>query len=297
MGDPLVSIVIPAFNAERFLAEAVESALSQTLRALEIIVVDDGSTDGTARIAMGFGDQIRYLHQPNSRQAAARNRGIREARGELLAFLDADDVWRRDKLQKQLAVLERHPSAGLVYSGIEVIDADGTPVRQRLPEPLGDQLSAILLGNNSGLFAGSTMLVRRAALVCVGLFDENLPPCEDTDLCWRIATRYSVRFVAEPLVRYRLHSGNTHANVANSTRAWKLLYRKALSDPYVRSRGRVFRARCRGRLYYMLAGDHARSGQLATACWYGLLGMMFWPPNSLRVLSRLTARRWVDWTR
>lgn len=114
MTASLVSCIIPVFNGERFLAEAIKSILGQTYRNVEVIVVDDGSTDDTPSIVAGFGDSVTYIHQENAGPATARNRGIQEARGQFIAFLDADDVWREDKLEKQIARFRERPE--LAYS-------------------------------------------------------------------------------------------------------------------------------------------------------------------------------------
>ena len=111
---PLVSVIIPVYNREKYLAEAIESVLAQTYRPIEVIVVDDGSTDGSADIAKRFGSPVRYYFQPNSGAGAARNRGIAVARGSFLAFLDSDDLWVEDKLTHQMAAFERHSDVDIV---------------------------------------------------------------------------------------------------------------------------------------------------------------------------------------
>src|SRR6185503_2024667 len=113
-----VSAVIPAYQAAAFLADAVESVLAQTEPVGEIVVVDDGSTDGTAAVAASFGDRVRYVRQENQGVAAARNRGVAEARGRLVAFLDADDTWEPEKTARQLAHLRAHPDYAAVYSDL-----------------------------------------------------------------------------------------------------------------------------------------------------------------------------------
>src|SRR5690606_28366702 len=116
-----VSVIIPVYNGERYLAEAVHSILAQTVPTLEIIVVDDGSTDGTARVAQRFGDAVCYVYQPNRGPAAARNRGLERARGEIVAFLDADDLWREGKLACQCARLEADPTLDIVLGHTQFV--------------------------------------------------------------------------------------------------------------------------------------------------------------------------------
>ena len=291
MSAPLVSVVIPAYNAAAFLREAIESVLAQTYRPLEVIVVDDGSTDDTAAIAESFGPPVRCIRQANARQAAARNRGIREAAGEWLAFLDADDTWDKEKLAKQVARLQRDPSLGLVYSSVLEVDASGRPGAYRPARLRGRAWREVLLGLPSGGVCGSTFVVPRRVLDVVGLFDESLAPCEDTDLLWRVARAFPIDFVDEPLVRYRVHGGNDHWNVPKMARAWTSLYEKALAVPAVKAEGRIFRARCRGRLFYMLAGDYARGGRWGPTIGYTLRAALAWPPVAARILAGLAGRR------
>ncbi len=109
----VVSCIGPVFNGERFVAETIESIFAQTYRSIEVLVVNDGSTDGTAKVPEGFGELIRMIHQGNAGQAAARNHGLKAAKGDFIAFQDADDLWLPDKLEIQMKYLEAHPDAGL----------------------------------------------------------------------------------------------------------------------------------------------------------------------------------------
>jgi glycosyltransferase involved in cell wall biosynthesis len=286
----VVSVVIPAFNAEAFIGECIGSALSQTYPQVEVIVVDDGSTDATASVVARFGTAVRCLRQANARQAAARNAGIKAASGEFVAFLDADDVWRPEKLERQLALFEERPELGLVYCSVEEIDPHGKPLGLRRAALRGRAGKEILLGRAGNGICGSTPVVPRRVFDLVGDFDVTLPPCEDMEFFWRVADRLPIDFVDEPLVGYRVHAGNAHKNLRATTRAWKLLYRKALREPGVRSLGLAFRLRCLGRLYYMLSGDHALAGRWLAALGYALRAGISWPPAAGQVLGRLTRR-------
>jgi glycosyltransferase involved in cell wall biosynthesis len=285
--DPFVSVILPAYNATRFIGAAIESVLAQTYSRLELIVVDDGSTDSTASIVRGYRDRVRYIYQENARQAAARNNGLRHATGDLMAFIDADDIWLPQKLEKQVALFKQNPDLGLVYCSLREIDAEGNPLRDLRADLRGHVLERVLLGKFSGGGTGSTSLIPRKVLETVGDFDMDLPPCEDTDLLWRIASRYPIDCVDEVLVLYRLHGGNAHANVKIMTQAWKRLYAKALRNPHVQRLGWRFHRQCYGRLYYMLAGDHAHAGQWINACQYGLYSILWWPPNLLKIMGRM----------
>ena len=123
--QPIASVIIPAYNAGLTICQAVDSALQQTFGAAEVIVIDDGSTDDTRQRLLPYGDSITYLYQHNQERSAARNNGIRHAKGKYLAFLDADDYWAVDKLTKQVALLEQHADLGFVFSWAAAFDSTG----------------------------------------------------------------------------------------------------------------------------------------------------------------------------
>jgi glycosyltransferase involved in cell wall biosynthesis len=167
-----VSVIIPVFNGEAFLAEAVESIQRQDYHPLEIIIVDDGSTDGTARIAASFKDSARYAYQPNSGPAAARNRGLRMAHGNVISFLDADDLWTDIKLELQLARLTDDPSVEIVIGRRQLVRLVGGVDGKHKFEKLSDPRTDLNLG--SAVF-------RRSVFDRVGFFDETLYHCDDWD--------------------------------------------------------------------------------------------------------------------
>jgi glycosyltransferase involved in cell wall biosynthesis len=214
MAPDFVTVVIPAYNAGRFLTDAIGSALAQTHAAREIVVIDDGSTDDTPAVAARFGDAIRWVRKENGGPARARNDGIRLARGELVAFLDADDVWLPHKLERQIAKLAERPHAALVHSLAYNVLSDGSHRELRTPEASdysGDCLERLFHGNR---ITFSTVVARKACLEEVGGFDESLRQAaiEDYDLLLRLASRYPFTVVAEPLIHYRIHGANGSAD-------------------------------------------------------------------------------------
>ncbi len=284
-----VDVIIPAHNAERFLEETLRSALAQSLEC-EILVVDDGSTDRTPEIARSFGKRIRLIQQPNARQAAARNTGVRAGTSQFVAFLDADDVWEPSKLSRQMACLQANPEMGLVYCSIREMDVDSRPLGEHRARLRGKILREILLGADSAAHLGSTCLMRREIFEEVGGFDPDLPPCEDTDLFWRVAARHPVDYVEEPLVGYRIHAAAAHQNLMAMTVAWQGLYRKALADPQVRELGTEFKRQCTARLNYLLAGEHARNGQWIAAARFLVAAGVARPSLVARAAQRLLLR-------
>lgn len=203
----LVSAIIPVYNQERYLAEAIESVLGQTFEDVELIVVDDGSTDRTPEIIAGYRGGLRAFREPNSGWASALNLGIREARGEWIGWLSSDDLWEPPKLARQFEALQKSPSAGVIYTDDLVIDSEGRVLgRRQFPSPRTRR--ARLLGIVRHCFInGSSTLVRRDVFERVGLFDEKDRYTADYDLWLRIAEEHEFLHVAEPLVRYRIHPG------------------------------------------------------------------------------------------
>lgn len=203
--NPLISVIIPAFNAARFLPQALASVAAQTYPAdrIETVVVDDGSSDDTLSIAGDFEGRCPGLHvlsQPNKGVAAARNVGIAASSGELLAFLDADDRWRPDKLAAQADVFRANPELGLVHCGFVFVDQLGAalpdwPRRSRLDE--GDVLLEYIC---DFFLVTSGVLVPRKVLEKVGVFDESLQIGEDNELFLRIVSDFDIGCAARPLL-------------------------------------------------------------------------------------------------
>jgi glycosyltransferase involved in cell wall biosynthesis len=211
---PKVSVIIPTHNRANFLRSAIESVLRQTFQDFEIIVVDDASQDRTPEVIKGFPDQrIRYVgHDSHKGQGASRNAGIKNAVAEYVAFLDDDDEWLPEKLEKQVFLLERSPAkTGMVYTGFCKVDASTHGVISRvIPRKRGSILGDLCLGNCIGTC--STVLMRRECFAKTGVFDEMLASGADYDMWLRVAKEFDIEFVAEPLVLYTIHSNRISTN-------------------------------------------------------------------------------------
>lgn len=213
MSTPLVTVIIPAFNAERYLLETLATAQGQTFNDLEILVVDDGSRDATpdlVRKSMAQDPRIRLIEQPNTGAASARNRGLLEARGRYIAFLDADDLWEPDKLQMQIEVFQQE-AVGLVHTGVLDIDPTGMPCPGQDPwTPLAGEAFATLLRQNviccSSVMVEASLVRPPASGFAVGQL------CEDWLLWGQLAATCRFGYVDRQLVRYRIHPGGTSRN-------------------------------------------------------------------------------------
>lgn len=200
MSNSLISVIIPVYNGEKYLAQAIESILAQAYRPLEIIVVDDGSTDGSAEIVQRFGEPIRYVYQTNQGAAAARNRGVEEAQGEYYAFLDQDDLWLSDKLTRQMAAFAAQPDLDLVAGAVEQFWSPDVPEEARQGYRCMDEPVA-------GLYI-SAFVIKRDAFWRVGLFDTNFVLSEAIE--WNARAQKSLNMLIQPdlVMRRRLHTTN-----------------------------------------------------------------------------------------
>ncbi len=210
---PIVSVIITTYNQARYIGATIQSAIDQDFLDREIIVVDDGSTDDTPALVAAFGDRVVSIRQRNQGVAGSRNTGIRQARGELLAFLDGDDLWEPHKLSRQVTAAREHPSAGLIVADGEQFDDAGAILQ---PSLLASSIRALLGSSDSitvrcyeqllrhnVILTSSQVLVPRAVLDRVGLSDLRIGHASDWDLYLRIAARYDVTFLRGTLTRWR----------------------------------------------------------------------------------------------
>jgi glycosyltransferase involved in cell wall biosynthesis len=229
MDRPLVSAVIPAHNAERWISVSVNSVLEQSWPRMECIVVDDGSRDATASVVRRFGNRVRLISTSNNGVARARNCGIGQARGDYIAFLDADDVWKPSKIERQMELFRQDPGLGLVYTALEIVDQAGQTISvQNAPEPCAVQRQTLLLGTPSVGLAQSGV-IPAAVLREIGAFDERLSTSADGDLVCRIAAKHPVAAVQTPLTLYRQHPGQMHENLAAFEHDMRLVFEKQFS--------------------------------------------------------------------
>lgn len=300
-----VAVIIPCYNAAPYLCRALDSVFAQTHRDLCIYAIDDGSTDDTALVLRSYGSRVISIRQPHAGQAAARNRGIRQSNSPYVAFLDADDEWVPEKLERQLKVLRDAPRMGMLYSdcatrGTGRFDnsyfaSAGTPVEGRMFEQFLKTCSVFT----------PTVMLRRECLDDIGLFDESLPVGEDYNLWLRIASRWEVGVIPEVLAIRHLTPGSFTLTTSRSRVAGTVIavFEQAMRactglSPQDRRALRLATAEryyCYGS-HLLVDGDRRSSRQQLLQAWhYGLrdwrcitkLGLGFAPHGLVAMLLRL----------
>jgi len=263
-GD-LVSVVMPAFNVGWCVGRAVDSVLAQTLRECELVVVDDGSTDDTAAVLARYGEAVRVIRQVNAGMSAARNAGIRAARGNLLAFLDADDWWHSDKLARQVTLMRERPELGFCSTAARVVNPEGRLLNVWQCPDTSDDMLRTLFAENAAIAGGcSAVMVRRELLDRVGLFDESLRGFEDPDLWIRLAAVSGYACIDEPLVEILRREHSVSRNRAHMRMAALASLRKNRNLLPPGLRGDFWRA-CLASVYTDYAKGAYRAGEFRAA--------------------------------
>lgn len=274
---PNVAVVMPVFNGGEYLRDAIVSVLRERSADLEVVVVDDGSTDGSGEVAASFGTEVKVLRQNRRGVAAARNAGVRASDSPYVAFLDADDIWCDGKLRAQYAYLEGHGIAGLAYCGSQEVDEGLRVLRTNTPTR-NLTLSDLLLFKNEPV-CPSSIVARREVLDEIGGFDERLSTSADWDLLRKALEICEVACVPDAYVMYRLHGDAMHLNIPNMERDMLLALASAFAghrDPDVAAlRGMAY-----GNLFRILAGSYFRSSQWGQFVRCSVQSAMYYPPGT-----------------
>ena len=219
---PLVSIVIPTYNRDDLVAQAIDSALAQTHPRCEVIVVDDGSTDRTPEVLARYAGKITAIRQDNKGLSGARNTGIRAAKGEFVGFLDSDDVWEPRLVEEALKLFAAYPKVGAVFLAERDIDLSG-----RIdPKVHGKRTPGLfftpegMIGRDTGVGSGRPPIARRDLLLTHGVFDESFRNFADCEMWIRHSFHFDMAILAEPLVLRRVHPGNVSADFAKDAVHW-----------------------------------------------------------------------------
>jgi glycosyltransferase involved in cell wall biosynthesis len=287
---PLVSVIVPAYNAARTLATTLQSVLEQTVSDFEIVVVDDGSSDGTAEVARSVVDhRIRVVTQENGGAAAARNNGIDHACGTWVAFLDADDVWVPNKLEQQLAYVDSRPGVDAVQTGAFFVNDQLEVLHVRRCKPSEDALLDTLLFRNLPAFL-STLMVRASRLEEIGHFDTELEILEEWDMAIKTARFCNLSSVEEPLCLYRTHGGNRSLNLDIHIAPGLLVLERLFADPDLPAHIRARRRSIYAHFYSMLAGGALRVGRYRECAGWAIKALRS-DPRSFGYMAQLPVRR------
>jgi glycosyltransferase involved in cell wall biosynthesis len=230
---PAVSVIIPTYNRAKLLGRAIQSILAQTYQDFELIIVDDGSTDDTESLVKSFNsEKIRYIrHKKNRGASAARNTGIRSAKGEYIALQDSDDEWMPEKLEKQMrAFATAPPEVGVVYTGFYIIANNKKkymPSASITPKD-GNIFSSIIKGEY--LVSPQTIVVKRECFERAGMFDEHFPAMEDWEMSLRLSRHYHFKYINEPLVLYSLQPDSISRNKSALTKSYKMILERYFED-------------------------------------------------------------------
>lgn len=282
----LVSVIIPVYNSAKYITDAIDSVLAQTYKNYEIIIVNDGSTDSTAEVVKKYlrsqildhrPQAIRYVYQENKGPSAARNRGIKEAKGEYIAFLDSDDVWLPEKIELQMAEILKSPSLGLITCGeINVNLINSTEEYSYGLRGLNRNKALNLLLLKNIIHGGSPVLIRKECLDRVGLFDEKLQVAEDWDLWLRICRHYDFKGIDKPLVKILIRENSQcsdgYKNIINEIR----FLDKVFSDSSFKKNW-IIKKKAYGLRYYAAAIAFRENGKISDTKKYLLKAISTFP--------------------
>lgn len=299
---PKVTVIIPSYNCEAYIAETINSILNQTFKDIELIIVDDGSTDKTREIVTAYGSSVRLITQTNTRVCAARNRGIREAKGEFICLMDHDDYWYPEKLDRQLEEFKKHPDAGVVYSSFirwhngpnENFPAPTSFDLKSYPDDIDPDFSGwiyhqLLL---DCWMLTSTAMFRAEVFKRCGMFDEALPYSEDWELWIRISREYPMIQLCRPTTLYRQHPQQGYRIVRSIDYRTELLIKSVKKWGLCSRDGRciskrTFRSQIA--IYHASFGlHHVLGGNLRTATGSLLKAWMTYP-SRLKYLAYIPA--------
>ncbi len=268
--QPLVSIVTPSFNQGAFIAETIASILSQDYPHIEYLVVDGGSTDHTLDVLRSFGDRVNWVSEPDRGQSDAINKGWRRTHGEVIAWLNADDVYRPGTISKVVAFLREHPDVELVYGDCDYINEHGDVLGRHHARPAN---GVDLLCSPVGIVSQPATFLRRHVLHTVGYLDEALHNCLDFDYWVRVASRHRMAYLPECLAAFRVHQGSKTVRLSARASQERLgVYERFFKSPGLPDHIRQVERQAMSTVYYRTANYHFLKGDMRQARQYALAG-------------------------
>lgn len=285
---PKISIIIPAYNAEQYISEAIQSVINQSYKNWELIIIDDGSSDETARTVKSFisNEKIKYYYQNNAGVSSARNKGIDFAQGKYLAFLDSDDLFANDNIYEKINYLSSNKDVGLVHGDVRLIDEKSILLNSFEIGKEGNVLDDLLLWNGCTIPAPSSILIRKEILDIIGRWDEELSTAADQELFFRIASKYKIGRIPKILTYYRIHKKNMHSNIKLMEKDHILAYKKAASNNLFKSFW--FKQKCFSNVYLILAGSWSMNGNNKFRAAIMLLkAIAYYPPSLIKIFKKV----------
>lgn len=289
MKDRLITVIIPAYKAGNYIKETIQGVLDQTHTNFELIIVDDGSPDDQAEVIIPLAkedDRIQYIKQKNAGVSSARNHGYRLSKGDYLAFLDADDIWLPNNLEKKLAKFANDSAVGLVHSDMAIMDGNSKLTGEIKSGKEGAILDDLLAWNGTCIPTPSSILVKREVLEKVGGFDLELSNAADQEFFFRVAQNYKIGRVPEVTWWYRVHDNNMHSNIPIMEKDALLAYQRAEENNLFKSR--KFRNFCFSNMYLILGASWWGDGKSkAKGLKFAIKALFCHPPILLRILKQL----------
>ena len=289
--NPLVSVVIPVYNGEQFIRECLNSVYAQEYHPIEVIIVNDGSTDRSLEILKKYDGEKIIITQEHKNLPTARNTGIKHAKGEFVAFLDIDDFWHPHKLRAQMSIFKQFPDTHMVFSDVIKVYSSGAQRYQKDKARLCRQLvkkDPFPLLARKNLIVPSSVIVKKSVFASVGLFDETLNSCEDWEFWLRLALyHYQIKYVADVLVYYRYHEKNMSKSARLMHEGRLQVMHKIFSKPDLPVKYEKYKAESIARIYYHAANSYYRIGEVDKFLEYCKIG---WTMNK-RVIPVSVIRR------
>ena len=283
MEEVKVSVIIPSYNSARYVVVAVESVLAQTYRDFEILVIDDGSTDDTKEVLKKYGQSICYLYKPNGGVSNARNYGIEKARGKYVAFLDADDVWMPEKLNKQVALLESNTDVGLSYTSAIKVDENLETKSYIEAKEYDDACEGLLLEMNILILSSS--IARRDIVLQTNGFDSQFSTCADKDFWLRLSLLTKFAPVKEHLVKYRDVTGSMSSDPFLSKRDTEGVLNKFFALPNLPEKYKNLRNKSLSNNLMVVSGEFLHSGKIGESVRCMWRSLRLYPQNVVRPLG------------
>ena len=284
----IVSVIIPCYNAEDYIEETVQSAIDQSYSNVEIIVVNDGSTDDSLKLIKALEKkhpQIIVISQVNKGVSSARNKGLERAQGEFICFLDSDDVWLNNWVEKMVNFLIEEKNIGLVHSDVEIIDGMSKRTGSYNRSKGGYLLESLLKWDSSNFHTPSNKMVRREVIDRVGGFEEELSTAADQEFLFRVAHQYEIGRLPEVLCLYRIHANNMHNNIGKMETDHLLAYKKTEENGLFKSW--KFKSMCFSNMYMILGLSWWKYGNKLRGLYFITKSTFIYPPNIIKPLSRL----------